>query len=104
MNSKKNTLKNYEFIFTRFQDPYGERQIESITTNDVLSFLTSLSPAPRPATKRRRYSCLRAFFNTLKNSVDPGIQNPCDTTMLRKMFRERPPQQWKIVEKDPSIK
>jgi hypothetical protein len=35
-----------------------------------------------------------------KNSVDPGIQNSCDTAVLRKMFRYRLPQQWKIIEKD----
>ena len=93
-------LKNYEFIFTRFQEPFGDRQIDSITSDDVLSFLTSLSKGSKPATKRHRYSSLKAFFNFLKNSIDPGIQNPCDTAMLRKMFRERPPQQWKIVEKD----
>jgi len=79
---------------------FGDRQIESITTDEVIPFLTGLSTAAKPATKRHRYSCLKAFFNFLKNSVDPGIQNPCDTAMLRKMFRERPPQQWKIVEKD----
>jgi hypothetical protein len=37
MNSKKNTLKNYEFIFTRFQEVFHDRQIESITTDEVLS-------------------------------------------------------------------
>jgi integrase len=79
---------------------FRDRQVESITTDEVLSFLTGLSTAVKPATKRHRYSCLKAFFNFLKNSVDPSIQNPCDTAMLRKMFRERPPQQWKIVEKD----
>jgi len=100
MNSKKNTLKNYEFIFTLFQEAFGDGQINSITTDDVLSFLTGLSTASKPATKRHRYSSLKAFFNFLKNSVDPGIQNPCDTAMLRKMLRERPPQQWKIVEKN----
>jgi site-specific recombinase XerD len=94
---EKNTLKNYEFIFSRFQETYGERQIDSRTTDEVLSFLTGLSTAAKPATKHHRYSCLKAFFNFLKNSVDPGIQNPCDTAMLRKMFRERLPQQWKIV-------
>jgi integrase/recombinase XerD len=62
--------------------------------------LTSFSTGSKPATKRHRYSSLKAFFNFLKNSVDAKIQNPCDTAMLRKMFRERPPQQWKIVEKD----
>lgn len=79
---------------------FGDRQAESITTDEVLSFLTGLSTAAKPATKRHRYSCLKSFFNFIKNSVDLGIQNPCDTAMLRKMFRERPPQQWKIVEKD----
>ena len=43
MNSKKNTLKNYELIFTRSQEAYGDRQIDSITFDDVLSFLTGLS-------------------------------------------------------------
>jgi integrase/recombinase XerD len=62
--------------------------------------LTSLPTGSKPATKRHRYSSLKAFFNFLKNSVDAKIQNPCDTAMLRKMFRERPIQQWKIVEKD----
>jgi len=79
---------------------FGDRQIDSITSDDVLSFLTNLSTGSKPATKRHRYSSLKAFFNFLKNSADSNIQNPCDTTMLKKMFRERPPQQWKIVEKD----
>ena len=25
LNSKKNTLKNYDFLFTRFTDEFGER-------------------------------------------------------------------------------
>jgi hypothetical protein len=37
LNSKKNTLKNYEFIFTRLQEAYGDRQIDSISSDDVLS-------------------------------------------------------------------
>ena len=62
-------------------------------------FSTSLSIASKPATKRHRYSSLKAFFS-FANLGTPDTQNPCDTAMLRKMFRERPPQQWKIVEKD----
>ena len=100
LNSKINALKNYEFIFTRFQDEYGDRQVDSITSYDVLWFLTGLSTTSKPAAKRHRYSNLKAFFNFLKNSVDAGLQNFCDTAILRKMFRERASQQWKIVEKD----
>jgi len=28
---KKNTLKNYEFLFTRFSDEFGDRDLDSIT-------------------------------------------------------------------------
>jgi len=27
INSKKNTVKNYEFVFTQFQDEFGERLV-----------------------------------------------------------------------------
>jgi site-specific recombinase XerD len=59
---EKNTLKNYEFIFTRFQEAFGDRQIKSITTDEVTPFLTGLSTAAKPATKRHRYSSLRRWL------------------------------------------
>jgi hypothetical protein len=30
INSKKNRVKNYEFIFTQFQDEFGDRFADSI--------------------------------------------------------------------------
>jgi len=39
---KKNTLKNYEFLFTRFSDEFSDRELESITPDEILSFLTPL--------------------------------------------------------------
>jgi hypothetical protein len=30
-NSKKNTIKNYDFLFTRFNDEFGKRELEFIT-------------------------------------------------------------------------
>ena len=47
LNSKKNALKNYEFIFTQFHEAFSDRQIESISTDDVLAFLTNLPVTPR---------------------------------------------------------
>jgi hypothetical protein len=58
---EKNTLKNYEFIFTRFQEAFGDRQIESISTDDVLAFLTNLSAAAKPATKRHATPASKPF-------------------------------------------
>ena len=97
---KKNTIKNYAFLFTRFNDEFGKRDLESITPDEILSFLTRLTEGNNQTTKRNRYSSLKAFFNYIRNTIDFEIKNPCDTPILRKIFREKRPQQWKIIEKD----
>ena len=48
----------------------------------------------------RAPSLLTAFFNFVKNSIDPTFRNPCDTPILRKVFREPKPIQWRIIEKE----
>jgi hypothetical protein len=97
---EKNTLKNYEFLFTRFSDEFGDRELESITPDEILSFLTCLTEGNKQTTKRNRYSCLKAFFNYIRNTIDFEIQNPCDAPILRKIFSASRPEQWKIIEKD----
>jgi integrase len=62
--------------------------------------LTRLTVGTKQTTKRNRYSSLKAFFNHVRNTIDYEIQNPCDTPVLRKIFRDPRPQQWKIIEKD----
>ena len=34
------------------------------------------------------------------STTSPNLQNPCDTPILRKIFRASRPEQWKIIEKD----
>ena len=93
-------MKNYEFVFTQFQDEFGDRLADSITPDEILSFLTKLTDGTKQSTKRNRYSSLKAFFNYIKNSIDPNIQNPCDTPILRKIFKERKAPPWPIFEKE----
>ena len=93
-------MKNYEFVFTQFQDEFGERLADSITPDEILSFLTKLTGGTKQSTKRNRYSSLKAFFNYIKNSIDPNLQNPCDTPILRKIFKERKSPPWPIFEKE----
>ena len=99
-NSKKTTLKNYELILSRFCDQFGERDMVSITQETVLSFLTEHTEGNKQSTKRLRFSLLSAFFNFIKNSIDPNLQNPCDAPILRKLFKEPKPIPWDILEKD----
>ena len=77
-------MKNYEFIFTQFHDEFGDRLLDSTTPDEILSFLTKLTDGNKQTTKRNRCSSLKAFFNYIKNSIDPNFQNPCDTPILRK--------------------
>ena len=93
-------MKNYEFVFNQFKDEFGERLIDSVTPDEILSFLTKLTDGTKQSTKRNRYSSLKAFFNYIKNSIDPNLQNPCDTPILRKIFKEHKSPPWPIFEKE----
>jgi integrase len=100
MNSNKNTIANYELLRSRLKDHFENRELESITSEEILAFLTKFTERTRQSTKRLRYSLLTAFFNFVKNSIDPTFRNPCDTPILRKLFREPKPMQWMIIEKE----
>ena len=93
-------MKNYEFVFTQFQDEFGDRLVDAITPDEILSFLTKLTDGTKKSTKRNRYSSLKAFFNYIKNSIYPNFQNPCDTPILRKIFKDSKSPPWPIIEKE----
>jgi hypothetical protein len=67
----------------------GGPEIDQKTSDDVLSFLSSYTNGSKPYTKRVRYSHLSAFFNFFHSNIDLGIGNPCDTSLIRKLYRER---------------
>jgi integrase/recombinase XerD len=54
----------------------------------------------KPYTKRVRYSHLSAFFNFFRNNIDTDMGNPCDTPMIRKLYRERVVSRREIIEKE----
>ena len=100
MNSKTNTVRNYELILSRFCSQFGERAVESITSEEILTFLTQFTEGTIQSTKRLRYSLLSAFFNFIKNSVDPHCENPCESPILGKLFKDPKPTHWDILEKE----
>ena len=71
----------------------------SIKIGKLLS-IAEISDGLKQSTKKLRGTLLAAFFNFIKNSVDPDFQNPCDNPALRKLFRAGKPAQFKIIEKD----
>lgn len=99
-NSKPHTVRNYELVLSRFCDHFGDRDLRSLSSDDILTFLTRFTQGTKQSTKRLQYSLLSAFFNFIKNAVDPHCENPCETSILRKLFKNQKPAPWGIVEKE----
>ena len=72
---KKNTLRNYEFILDNFQHHFDEIELSSITSEDILAFMSEVSGGTKQNTKKLRFTLLSAFFNFIKNSIEPDFQN-----------------------------
>jgi integrase/recombinase XerD len=84
----------------KFGDHFLDREIDSISSEEILSFLTSLKDTSKQLTKHTRYAYLKSLFNFIRNNLDPQLQNPCDTPMLRKLFRPGKLAPWQIHEKE----
>ena len=56
INSRNNTIKNYEFLLGKFRVTLPDREIDSVTTEEVISFLAGLSEGRKQNAKRSRYT------------------------------------------------
>ena len=99
-HSKPNTVRSYEAILTKFGFIFGDKDLEDISSEDILSFLDQIAGGTKQQTKRTRYSHLAAFYNFIINNIDEQIQNPCSTQLLKKLYKTNPPVQWESIEKE----
>jgi len=97
---KRNTLKTYQHILSKLTLHFGERELNSLTPEEVLFFLTSINQGTKQLTKRTRYSQLTSFFNFITQNLDPDFRSPCDTPMLKKLYRSSGSIRWTILEKE----
>jgi integrase len=84
----------------KFCAVFGDHQLGELTADDVMDFLNEVTDGCKPQTKRIRYAHLSAFFNFIQDNLDPDLSNPCDSPMLRKLYRPKVKVQWNILEKD----
>jgi integrase len=84
----------------RFTAKFGKRDLASVSHEEVMEFLLSLTKNNKQATKRNRYSILSAFYNFSINTGFPSLTNPCNSAVLRKIFKRPQPIQWQIVDKE----
>ena len=97
---KKNTIRTYKSILSRLTSDFGEREFTSLTSEEILSFLTKINQRTKQLTKHTRYSQLTAFFNFIAQNFDPAFRNLCDTPLLKKLHRSPSPIRWTIFEKE----
>jgi integrase/recombinase XerD len=99
-NSRKNTVQTYEGTISKFVHAFGGAEIAAINTEDVQSFLDNLTEGRKQQTKKIRYSHVKAFYSFTKANLMPGLENPCDNSMMKKLFRAKPQTRWDILEKE----
>ncbi|MGD8209460.1 MAG: site-specific integrase [Desulfobacterales bacterium] len=99
-HSKLNTVRAYQFTIEKFNQNFGNWNLNEVSTDDVLDFMTKFTEGRKPQTKRVRFSYLTTFFNFMRNNFDCDFKNPCDSQMLRKLFRPKAAVHWVIIEKD----
>jgi len=99
-HSKYNTVRAYKFTISKFDQDYSNLNLSQVSTDNILDFMAKFTEGRKPQTKRIRFSHLTAFFNFMRNNFDGDIQNPCDSPMLRKLFRPKAVVHWDIIEKE----
>ena len=62
--------------------------------------MNQITEGRKPQTKHARFTSLLAFFNFANNNLDSDFANPCNSPMLRKLFRPKVKTHWDILEKD----
>jgi len=67
---------------------------------EVLAFLMSLTKDNKQATKRNRYSVLAAFYNFSISNALPALTNPCNSAVIKKIFKRPQPIQWQLMDID----
>ena len=84
----------------KFCEEFGEQQLNELSVDNILEFLNQLTDGCKPQTKRIRYAHLSAFFNFIKNNIISDFISPCDSKMLRKLYRPKVKTHWDILEKE----
>jgi site-specific recombinase XerD len=97
---KKNTIKTCEFVLSRFTAQFSKRDLASISQEEVMAFLLYLTKNNKQATKRNRYSVLSSFYSFSINNALPALNTPCNTPVIKKIFKRPQTIQWQIVDKE----
>jgi integrase len=99
-NLKHRSIYSYNYILNRFKSQFGNRQIDTIGSNEISDFLENLTGGLSKATRRLRFSQLKTFFNFTIDHYDLNIKNPCSSSKISRSFKAPTQVLRKILEKE----
>jgi integrase len=99
-NVRERTLNSYAYPLQRFRSQYGERQLESVTPDELFTFLENLTQCHARSTRRLRYAQIKSFFTFIMETCGLSVKNPCHAPLLSKTFRMPRQIQRKILDRE----
>ena len=99
-NLKERSIYSYNYIQKRFEHKFRNRQVESISSDEIYQFLEEQTGGLSKSTRRLRYAQLKTFFNFIIGQFELNIKNPCSSLTLSKAFKTPPQRAQKVLEKE----
>ena len=79
---------------------FGNRELSSLTADEIFHFLDSLTKGAAPGTRRLRYAQLKALFNFWRTQGLWVSENPFNHPLHSKAFKLPRPGPRRVLEKD----
>ena len=99
-NHKQRTIDSYGPMLSRFELIYSQRALDSIGTDEIYTFLETLTQDLAKSTRRLRYAQLKAFYNFIIDRCSLNMRNSCNTSLLRKSYRTPKQVLRKVLERE----
>jgi len=99
-NLRPTTVIGYRYLLDNFEVLFGDKDFQSIRSEDLFHFMEIMTENTTRSTKRHRYAQLKAFFNFIITNYEPDLPNPLDTPLMRKSFRHPKESQRGIIPKE----
>ena len=64
-NLKPSTVIGYRYLIDNFEAFFGDKDLKSISSDDIFHFLEIITENNSKSTKRHRYSQLKVFYNLI---------------------------------------
>ena len=99
-NAAKNTLRSYGKFLEQLQERFTEKEVVSVSPDDIGAFLDECTEGLGRSTRHLRYAQMKAFFNYIIEATGLNIKSPCNAASLSKTFKIAQHRPRQILDKE----